>query len=301
MFWTLNDSGDSPRIFAFNSNGAHLGIYNLSPAFNNDYEDIAIGPGPTDGVDYLYIGDIGDNSAVRSTIKVYRVPEPTVDKNQSPINVNLTNVETITLRYHDGARDAETLMIDPITKDIYIISKRETYSRVYLAMYPQSTTSTIMMEYKGQLSWGWAVGGDISPDGSLIIVRGYFNASIWQRTDSMNLWEIFLGTECPVSLFWEPQGEAVCFDADGCGYYTVSENLNQPIYYFSRSEQCPEPPPTADFNGDGDIDIGDFARLAGYWFIGGYSEPNWCGSTNMTHDTVVDENDLVQFILKWLL
>lgn len=138
VFWTLNDSGDSPRIFAFNSNGAHLGIYNLSPAFNNDYEDIAIGPGPTDGVDYLYIGDIGDNSAVRSTIKVYRVPEPTVDKNQSPINVNLTNVETITLRYHDGARDAETLMIDPITKDIYIISKRETYSRVYLEMYPQS-------------------------------------------------------------------------------------------------------------------------------------------------------------------
>jgi len=300
VLWVHNDSGDSARAFAMNTEGTHLGVYNLSGAGAADWEDIAIGPGPVDDFDYLYCGDIGDNYAVRSYITVYRVIEPQVDSEQSPVNVNLTGVESITLQYPDGARDAETLMVDPVTKDIYIISKRETYSRVYLAAYPQSTTSTITMEYKGQLPWGWAVGGDISPDGSLVIVRGYTDASIWQRGDGVNLWEIFTGTECSVSILSEPQGEAICFDADGCGYYTVSENLYQPIYYFARNGQCPLLPPTADFDGNGNVDLADFAKLAFNWLDTGCESPLWCNDTNLNMDGTVDENDLLEFVSYWL-
>jgi len=269
IFWVNNDSGDYARIYAINQIGQRVGTYNLTGATRIDYEDIAVGPGPAAGQEYIYIGEIGDNYAVRSYITVYRVAEPLVNYLQNPVTVNLSGVESITLQYPDGARDAETLMIDPVTKDIYIISKRETYSRVYLAAYPQSTTSTITMEYKGQLPWGWAVGGAISPDGSLVIVRGYSNASIWQRGDGVNLWEIFTGPECPVSVAWEPQGEAICFDADGCGYYTVSEGINQPLYYYDRQGPCLL---AGDFEPDGDIDSADLAVFAGQWLDTCYPE-----------------------------
>ena len=198
VLWAHNDKGGSARVFAMNIDGSHLGIYYLSGASNRDWEDIAVGPGPVDGLDYIYVGDIGDNDSQYTSIKVYRVPEPQVDSEQSTDPCTLTGVETITLQYPDGPRDAETLMVDPVTKDIYIISKRDSFSRVYRAPYPQSTTTTTTMEYKCELPWGRAAGGDISLGGDMIIVRGYNNASIWLRSEGTNLRDAFSGPPCNV-------------------------------------------------------------------------------------------------------
>jgi hypothetical protein len=244
VLWVHNDSGDSARVFAMNRQGTHLGIYNLSGAINYDWEDIAIGPGPINGIDYLYVGDIGDNSGSRTYIRVFRVAEPTVDSQQSPIETTLTGVDTITLVYPDGVRNAEALMVDPVTKDIYIISKEDTLgslSRVYRVSYPQSTTETTTMEYKCELPWNDAAGSDISANGDMIIVRTGNSqtvniASIWCRPEGTNLWDAFSGTECAVELLWEQNGEAVCFDSNGWGYYTTSEVVHQPIYYFASVE-----------------------------------------------------------------
>lgn len=238
VLWVHNDSGDSARVFAMNAQGQHLGVYNLSGVGATDYEDISIGPGPIIGEDYLYIGDIGDNNAVRTGgVKVYRVQEPDVSENQSPVNVTLTEVETLILKYPDGARDAETLMVDPVYGDIYIVSKRETYSRVYVAFYPQA--STTVMTFVAELPWGWATGGDISPLRTEIIIRGYGNASLWQIPDYGFLWNAFDSAPCTIPLVSEPQGEAISFDAFGFGYFTLSEGLYQPIYYFARITQPP--------------------------------------------------------------
>lgn len=264
VFWIHNDSGDSARIFALNSQGTHLGVYNLTGAEARDYEDIAIGPGPIDGQDYIYIADIGDNPKKRSNIVVYRVLEPAVDSQQSPVTENLSLVESITLQYPGGARNAETLMVDPVNKDIYIISKSDDPSKVYRAPYPQSTSGTTTLEYKGDLPWGTAVGGDISPSGDLIIVRRDDNASVWLRAAGTDLWDAFSGTECAVSVASEPQGEAVCFDSDSCGYYTTSEGDDQPIYYYARSTQCP-PHVSGDFDSNGTVNEPDLLFLAGYW------------------------------------
>ena len=235
VLWVHNDSGDSARVFAMDIYGNHLGIYNLTGAGAADWEDMAVGPGPDAGESYLYLGDIGDNSALRSSVTVYRVPEPEVSTSQSPVNVNLSGTVSITLAYPDGARDAETLMVDPETKDIYVVSKRETPSRVYRAPYPQSTTSTITMQFKTVLPWGWATGGDISPSGDEILIRGYLSASLWGRPSGTDLWDAFASGECPVPLVSEPQGEAICFDSDADGYITTSEGYYKPIYYFERA------------------------------------------------------------------
>ena len=60
-YWTHNDSGGGPFIYALDTNGETLGTFRVNGATNRDWEDIAAGPGPQHGRSYLYIGDIGDN------------------------------------------------------------------------------------------------------------------------------------------------------------------------------------------------------------------------------------------------
>ena len=232
VLWVHNDSGDSPRVFAINAKGILLGIYQVEKAHLQDWEDIAIGPGPDPNQDYLYIGDIGDNRARRNSVIVYRVAEPKVDPNHPVEYAKTGPAEAIELEYPDGPKDAETLMVDPWNRDIYIISKRDLFSKVYRAAYPQYTKGKTTMVLVAVLPWGLAVGGDISPDGSLIIVRGPFNASIWQRAKGQELPQSFRGPEHKVSLLFEIQGEGICFDSRGQGFFTIGEGTSTAINYY---------------------------------------------------------------------
>ena len=75
-YWTHNDSGDGPFIYAFDTRGSSLGTFRVTGAQARDWEDMSVGPGPQRGKSYLYIGDIGDNQKARAEIIVYRVLEP---------------------------------------------------------------------------------------------------------------------------------------------------------------------------------------------------------------------------------
>src|SRR5215211_1102238 len=77
-YWTHNDSGDGPFIYAFDTRGDSLGTFRVSGVQARDWEDIAAGPGPQANRSYLYIGDIGDNDSVRLEVIVYRVAEPSL-------------------------------------------------------------------------------------------------------------------------------------------------------------------------------------------------------------------------------
>ncbi len=234
VLWTHNDSGDTARLFAMDTQGRHLGIYNITGAAAVDWEDIAIGPGPQAGVDYLYIGDIGDNSGLRSEITVYRIAEPTVDAGQVPGEFDLSGAETITLDYPDGARDAESLLVDPLNGEITLVTKREAFSRVYRAAYPQSTSQTTTMEFMGELDFRWAVGGDVSPTGLEVLIKDAVSVTLYERSPAESLSDALLAGGVNVPYTVEPQGEAITFDGIGQGYYTISEGLHQPIYYYQR-------------------------------------------------------------------
>jgi len=97
VFWTHNDSQGAPAVYAFNGQGEHLGVYTIDGASNRDWEDIAIGPGPQEGEDYIYIGDIGGPTIQQ--IYAYRVLEPEVDDNQAPVQETLYGVEALALEY----------------------------------------------------------------------------------------------------------------------------------------------------------------------------------------------------------
>lgn len=237
VLWTHNDSGDSNRIFAFSRQGVHLGVYRISGATNRDWEDIAVGPGPVTGMQYIYIGDIGDNNAAYNLKYIYRAVEPDVSSTQNPIDTTLLSVEKITFQYPDGRRDAETLMVDPLTKDIYIVSKREDSVKVYLLDYPQSTTQTITATHMATLNLSFTVGGDIASGGYEILIKTRSEIYYWFRSPGQNLWEAFNSPPLKLPYIEEPQGEAVGWAPDVRGYYTISEeadNIPAHLYFYPR-------------------------------------------------------------------
>ncbi|HEV2836710.1 MAG TPA: hypothetical protein VGW58_15435, partial [Pyrinomonadaceae bacterium] len=150
-YWTHNDSGDGPFIYALNTRGEPLGTFRVTGATNRDWEDIAAGPGPQRGRLYLYIGDIGDNDKVRSEIVVYRVLEPQLKSatNDSTKKRPVTTepAEAIRLVYPDGKHDAETLLVHPSTGNLYIITKiLFANPAVYEASAPLTAGQTITLK-----------------------------------------------------------------------------------------------------------------------------------------------------------
>jgi hypothetical protein len=240
IFWVHNDSGDKSHLYLMNDKGNYLGLCKVKGASNRDWEDIAIGPGPVKGINYIYIGDIGDNKAVYDVKVIYRFPEPDISNMYFPIETSIKKVEKIFFRFPDENRDAETLMIDPLTRDIFVISKREPEVRIYVARYPQSISDTLTLEFAGSLDFSQAVGGDISANGREILIKSYTSVYYWTRNENESVEQALKKNPKRLPYKIEPQGESIAWKTDGTGYYTFSERLNDEIpllYYYKRNEK----------------------------------------------------------------
>jgi hypothetical protein len=237
LFWTHNDSGDGPFLYAFDRAGEKRGTWRVMGADAYDWEDIAAGPGAQKGQPYLYVGDIGDNGKDRREIIVYRILEPVVTEDDADTNriepQQTEPAEEIRLRYPDGRHDAEALAVHPTTGDLYVITKTRSATAaasVYKLAAPFSTSTINTLEKVSEVSVpsltpGMITGGDISPDGSKLILCDYFNAyelslpensrgkfdSIWKQTPAV------------VRLGERQQGEAVCYRLDGRAILATSE------------------------------------------------------------------------------
>jgi len=235
--WTLQDSGKPNSLYLMTPDGKTIKEYNVPGSQNHDWEDLASGPGPVDGVNYLYIGEIGNNNPpMTATNKIYRVQEIT----SASAAFSQNNLETITFSYPDGPRDAETLLLDPVTKDIFVVSKEADKAGIYRLAYPQSTSQTIMAEKVGNIpSVVFTTGGNVSFSGNEILIRGYFSASYWTRKSGETIGQTLLKEPTKqIIIAPEPQGEAICFDREAKGFYTLGEigqaasvNLN---YYLRK-------------------------------------------------------------------
>lgn len=236
--WSHNDSGGDPQLYLMTEAGADSGRFVLDGAQNVDWEDMAIGTGPTPNVDYLYAGDIGDNRAVRSSYTIYRVEEPDLNVTNIPATSTLTNVESIDFVYEDGARDAEALMVDPATNDIYVVSKREASVILYVLPFPQQTAQMDTAERVTVLPFTQITAADISPDGNEVLIKNYLNIYHWAKTGSESIGELLRTAPSRLTYTVEPQGEAIAWHSNGNRFYTISETgNNQPVvlYNYTRN------------------------------------------------------------------
>lgn len=237
VYWIHNDSGDQNRIYAIGPGGVHLATVYLNGFAARDWEDIASGPGPVDGVSYLYVGNIGDNSAQYPLKYIARFPEPELAYTGQPVTSAVASVDTITYQYPDGARDAETLLVDARTRDVYVVSKRETSVRVYRLAYPQSTGSTVTAEVVSTQAFTWAVGGDISEGGDAILIKTLGILYRWCRSEGQSVAQALAQPPATLRYTVESQGEAVCWRNDNAGYITVSEGAGAHLYFYPDADR----------------------------------------------------------------
>ncbi|WP_316831452.1 hypothetical protein [Pedobacter aquatilis] len=240
LFFVHNDSGDTSRFFAIDAKGNLLSTiyFKGDPSIKHlgvtDCEDIAGGPGPIKNKNYIYLGDIGDNAGKHPYVTVYRFPEP--GKLSAKMQIE---GESVQLKYPNGPQDAETLMVDPLLKELIIISKRQDTVGIYSTPLLFKNKDTLTMKKQGSLYLPgkglvkYVVSGDISRDGRQIIVKTYTNVYYWMRKGNEPIAQTLARTPVRLPYTLEPQGEAVGFTPDGKAYYCISEGKNAVIYRYA--------------------------------------------------------------------
>ena len=244
VLWVHNDSGEKAKIFAIGIDGKIIATYRLAGVSADDYEDMAIGRGPRLGDDYLFIADIGDNLAQRLSVTIFRVPEPSTAGASGEIDL-LDDVAALELRYPDHPHDAQTLLADPITGDLFLVTRDvEGESRVFRAPFPQSASAPTTLEEVAKISFRGkgpsdraATAGDIDALGRMIVVRTYNQALLWERAAGQSVAEALAGSPVSTPVVGspdEPQGEAIAFGSEAKSYFTLSEGIEQPLFRFDR-------------------------------------------------------------------
>lgn len=232
LIYTHNDSGGGRRVFVIDSLGKGLGVFKLKGVWNRDWEDIAVGPGPDPKLNYIYVGEIGDNQERYTNIFIYRFPEP-----EQFLEGMEVEPEVLKLTYPDGAKDAETLMVDPISKDIFILSKRDSLNILYKTNQDAFEKKEAVLEKLMELPFTMSVAGDISADGREILIKNYFTVYYWTRNENETIEQALSRDPLILPYKPEPQGEAIGFHPNGKSYFTLSEkrfNIEPVLYRYNR-------------------------------------------------------------------
>ncbi|MBC7850168.1 MAG: hypothetical protein H7Y31_10555 [Chitinophagaceae bacterium] len=208
--WVEEDSGNPPQLHLLSHDGTVKNTVHIAGATNRDWEDIALSNGK------IYIGEIGDNGRVFTDYAFYRFDEPTATTD------TVRTIEKISFSYPDGPHDAEGFIVDPISKNIYIITKRDMPSRIYVLKDPFSTTTIAVAELVGTLPYAGVVSAAISANGSELLIKTYMAIQYYRRTAGQTVADALKSKSTTLGYKQEPLGEAIAFALKG-GFFTLSE------------------------------------------------------------------------------
>jgi hypothetical protein len=246
VLWTHNDSGDDAYIFALDLSGDNLGTWRIANTENIDWEDIASYKDKA-GKCFIYIGEIGDNKLRRHEHAVIRVAEPSIsDATKSFSKKNSLTIdafEVVRFVYPDFDQDAETLMVEPKSGDIYVVTKRVSGpSGVYRVKTNFGNTEIQHAEKVTELSVpaipnGFVTGGDISPDGRRMVICDYAQAYEWSLPENIVQFDdIWKQEPSRIDLGKRNGGESVCYSANGTSIFSSSEGRNSPLIEVKRKK-----------------------------------------------------------------
>jgi len=209
--WVEEDSGNPPQLYLLGHDGHVSKTIYIKGAINRDWEDMARIN------DTIYVADIGDNNLDFSDHTIYQFAEPASSTD------TVTSFNTIHFAYPDGAHDAEAFLVEPTTKDIYIITKRDAFSKIYKLRFPYHTASVDTASLVGTLNYNDVVSAAMDPGGREIIIKTYPALYYYTRLQGETIEQALNKNYITLPYTPEPKGEAVTFANDYTGLYTLSE------------------------------------------------------------------------------
>ncbi|MCA9189694.1 MAG: hypothetical protein R3E01_36030 [Pirellulaceae bacterium] len=263
VMWSIQDHGDAPVLYgnSFTSaSGASRGYFNLVgngfAVTNVDWEDMAYYK--ESATDYLYIADTGDNDLARGTYTIYRVAEPTIGSSDTfnGNRGNLTVNDRIQIQYDTAGggvrKDSETMMVDPLTGDIYFVTKGGEVaggnSKMYRLPKPSAAawaagttftlTAPVTLAFAANTPNDSPSSGEISPDGMQVLLKSDDTIHLYARTSTSTSISSLLGSWLPVQIpnaKDQDNREAIAWDRNNLAFYTASEDVggtNRPLHRY---------------------------------------------------------------------
>ena len=169
--WTHNDSGGGTTIYAIDASGRTAARFNLGNASHKDWE--AMAHSKEGSVNYLYVGDIGDNGKKRTSIFVHRVKEPALSATSGVLTP-----ETFELKYADGKHNAEGMMIHPTTHRLYVVTKQTSGAGIYAAPATLSRTGVNVLRRVASAPPGMS--DAVFLDDGRFVLRGYVSGWLYR-------------------------------------------------------------------------------------------------------------------------
>jgi hypothetical protein len=231
IWWTVNDSGDTARVFGVDKTGkVRVQLKFKAPV--KDVEAIAV-----DSEGTIYIADIGDNNRNRDMIEVYTIPEPNQLEDED--NVKFHRYD---FTYPDGAHDAETLLIEPASKRLYFVTKVKTKAGAIYAAPEEASregTNKLSKLADAPASPYGVTDGTFMPDGKTVVLRTYLDVATVAWGDTPTL---VARSATPVA-----QGESVAVGPLGSDILVGSEGKNSPVYEMAApaKKTAAKPPATS--------------------------------------------------------
>ena len=222
-FWTHNDSGNKPRLYAFNRKGQHLGTSKIKNAKCDDWEDLAIAN--INGVSTLIIGDIGNNTRRRDELSIYFADEPENPKKDIKVS------RKIDLTWDGEPFDSEALAYDEQTQEFFLFEKKLGLgNRVFRFTFdPRKMKQTVKAQVIGTLNIPMITAADISSDGKRLAICTYLNGFLFTRKAGETWQKAFRGDAEIVTLPARRQGETICFGPNDSLFLT-SEKRPTPFF-----------------------------------------------------------------------
>ena len=218
VVWTANDSGDGARVFAVDTRtGRTVGVHRFA-ADVVDVEALAMAP---DG--RLLVGDVGDNGATRSVVRVYSFAEPALGDTSGA-------AVAWPLAYPDGPHDAESLAVSPVTGRVYLVTKAQAGAVFALPAHPSSSAVNRLTEVAAAPSV--ATDAVFLADGSALAVRTYTSLVLLDGRSFQRTARSLLPPQ--------PQGETLALAPGGAGLLAGSEGMRSLVQRIS----LPTPPAT---------------------------------------------------------
>ena len=248
IFWTLNDSGGEPCVFAIDRAGKTRAKVRVRDAANFDWEDIAQGKDEK-GAPALFIGDIGDNLRIRPSLQIYQISEPEINAPGKAVEeTNSAAPKIWRVYYPDGKHNAESLLMHPQTGRLYILTKSDDGpSTLYAFPQPLKNDASMVLEKVATVVFPALIrvgkrphdncmttAAGFSPDGSRLVVSTYSSLYEWTLPKDKPLAEAL--KQPPVRI--EPellrQLEGACYDSDSLTIWLTSEHLPTPLLRVKR-------------------------------------------------------------------
>lgn len=241
LLWIHNDSGNEPEVFLVDTMLKVKLIVKLNPHINRDWEGLAIGKLGIDGKPHLFIGDIGDNNAAWNYKYIYVIEEPLYEGEFKILE--MPHPKMLVFSTQGKPKDFESLLYDPISERLYVVSKHDDPVMVYEIDPHGVSNDTLHLSPAFTLPIAEAVGGDVSDSGEEILVKSYDEVYYWKRDTSLLLSDAWNTPPQRVPYFREPQGEAIAWSLNASGFFTMSEKTagNEVyLFYYLKKDLSPK-------------------------------------------------------------